>query len=447
VGLVRGAGRRSLVAALALLALVACAPQPTASPGANVSSVTPVAPTSAGSSVAAPPSPSPAPTAVASGIAPTTAASSPVATAPAPSGSPDPYRVVRLPADGVVSLPLEKDLRIHRWSTSGSRVVFDEAGYGGDAGWGRRIWLADLAAGTLRVLATSADGDGATDPVLDGGRVAWIEARYLGDNVWLTGPCAWRVVVLDPATGRRRVLASGTNNRVLGQNAPYPKVALRGDRLAYSVEAPGAAGGYAIVVRDVATGAVRRTLPAGGYVFDLALAADDAVVWTEGTPVPDQVALRDTHLRLARGGAASVVLADAAYELDVVGDRVAWIADVPASETGIGGMLQPRVWTSTLGRWAPRDIMGPDAPGALRFGYYPAIGDGFVTWAEEVAPNVGLGDQQVVVWDSRSGVVSRLEPTESVVIAAVGGGWLLWYDMPSGEDFLRGIPLRALDLP
>ncbi len=335
-------------------------------------------------------------------------------------------------------------VQIHRLSASGPLVVFDETGYGGDAGSGRRIWLADMEHETLRVLATGADGDGAWTPQISRQQVVWIEVRYLGDNVWLTGECRWRIVALDLGTGAVHQVAAGVNHRIAGQNAPPPRLALSDGRIAYTVEQASGTGDD-IVIRSFDTNAVLENLPAEGTVHSLALSGS-TVVWSEGTLDAGGGFVYDTRLHVARSSSPSVVIAKDAFQVGIAGDLLAWVSDPARGQSSF--VHNAHIWVASTGDLRPAQLPGPRDPGLERAARWPAVGDGMVTWAEDLSGsgNPDPTGPHLVIWSRRTGTTAQLEPTGGMILSSVGGGWVCW-NHPLEPVALHAARLADLDLP
>lgn len=80
---------------------------------------------------------------------------------------------------------------------------------------------------------------------------------------------------------------------------------------------------------------------------------------------------------------------------------------------------------------------------------WPATGDGYVAWTDDQDSPPAHPDpdgDHLVLWSDGKGAI-QLEPTAGMLLSAVGGGWLTWYDDWHGPLYLYGVRLSALSMP
>lgn len=356
--------------------------------------------------------------------------------------------MAHLPAAAIHAITLPPGVRIHRMSTDGASVAFDEVGYGGDAGQGRTIWLADLVAGTVHAIARTA-GDAAWTPTVSGPRVAWTEWRYL-DAAAAAGPIAWRVVVLDRADGRTVEEARGVNARAEGAGAIPPLVALDGNHLVHTVESPTAAAPTAltIVVSSLATGEVVARIPTEHSIYQMA-AGDGSVAYTEGRVDPTGGFKYATRLMLWRGGGAATLVALDAFELALGGRTLAWISDPASSQSQVGLASHPRAWAMRLDGGDPVAVSAaPD--GVVELGAsWPSAASGFAAWSDmQVVSAARPYPNDLALWSASLGRTYEVYPTPWTVLTGLGSGRLVWYDEEdSAHPRISWAELSAVDWP
>jgi hypothetical protein len=364
---------------------------------------------------------------------------------PGPSPVRGPYAVAVLKLSDVRSLSLPSGVRIHRLDSWGPLVTFDEMGYGGDAGQGQRIWLADLSRGQVREIARTSDGSAAWTPQIDGSWIAWVEFRY-SDTVRMSGPNSWRVMALDLATGEQHVVASGRNQRLEGPSAIPPVIAISDNDIAYSVEDPGLGRpfGWRVVVRTLSTNALVRTVLTDESIYALAI-SDTAVAWSEGLVDMNGDFKYKTRLMLSTTSQPTPIrVAADAFELSLQGGRLAWASDPGSSEGDLGAPQRPQIMTTLVSRPQPTAVSR--APDELeRGGFWPAVGNGLVAWLDDQNtpwhPDPSTG--HVVFWSATTGKSVQVEPIDNPGLVGVGQGWLIWQcgvDQPR----IQGIPLTSI---
>ena len=358
-----------------------------------------------------------------------------------------PYRVATIPASAIHRILLPPDRpQIHRLSGDGSQVVFDELGFGGDAGQGRTIWLADLASGSLTALATSENADAAWTPIISGGRVAWVEWHY-ADGPNLRGDLTWRVELIDLETRTVREVQSGVSPAGVGGAGGIPLIALTPDWIAVAAPKPTGSnpGAWQTVVRGLPTLGVAWTVTSAEWMYSLALGSD-ALAFSEGKN--DAVAdfVYDTRLMVARSSGAPVEIARDAFEVVANGNLMAWVSDPGSSQGHSGQAVAPRIFETSLDQVAPWSLSEEPNGDPVTGSSWPATGDGIVTWADNQDSSLhpDPGGDHLVAWSAGGGVV-QLEPTSGMLLSTVGGGWVTWYDAWNSPPQLYGVRLE--DLP
>ena len=397
----------------------------------------------------APPSTSATGTPSPSSALPTAAPTAPVVAAPSPWIAP--YPIVRLAGDAVRTVDLPEGFSIHRPSASGSRVVFDQSGWGSDdPAAGRSIFYADLSTETLRPLVTAEHGDAAWTPVISGDDVAWVEWRY-ADSVNSRGDLSWRIRTLRLPDGEPHTIATGVNRRLEGGQGVPPALSIDGGQLAYTVESPTPSSplGWKVIVRDVASGAIRRSLQTRFSVYSVAL-SDGSVAYSEG--LVDQAANSKYATRLMfwrRGSDAAVKVADDAFEVALGGSTIAWVSDATASQGRAGLAQRPWIWVASTDDLVARPA-GHEPDGVISWGgLWPASGGGFVTWADkqDTPSHPDSTGDHLVIWDNRTDRAYQVEPTAGLDLSGVGEGWLVWHSEWDPVPVWRGVRLEALALP
>jgi hypothetical protein len=346
----------------------------------------------------------------------------------------------------------------HDMSSDGPRAVLDELGAPA-RGHGQDIWLVDLAAGTVTTVATAPAGYVAWAPDISGDRIVWTEWLYADAASW-SGSLSWRVRGLDLASGTSTTIAHGTNTRLVSNNgtgglqAVPPLAQVDGDTVAYTLEDPTPArpDGWKIIIASLPDGHVERSVTTAQAIYSLAL-ANGAVAYSEGRlDLPGSFTYA-TRLMLSTADRPTPrEIAKDTFTVVMAGDRLAWVSDPMASQGQIGLAQSPQILTAAIGSPTPTPAsVTPDGV-AEKGAYWPAAGDGFVSWADDQDTGPGRhpdpnGDH-LVVWSERSGEAVQLEPTAGMIVTGVGGGWLTWYnDWKSPTIFVAGIPIAAAGLP
>lgn len=356
-----------------------------------------------------------------------------------------PYPIRSLAGLRVVTMPLPTGFRVHRMASDGTRIVFDELGYGDDSHkLGRTIYLADAADGSVRPLAQGAGGYSARDAAISGDVVAWVEWRYPEDNAFFRGPVDWRILTYDLTTARGKVIASGTNRMERGGAATPPLVHVDGRRIAYDVEDPTVArpDGWKIVVQDLDSGATLWSVSTRRWLYQFALSGE-RVAWSEGAVDPNIGVSYDTSLWLSDHGATPTMVASDAFELALSGTTLAWVADPGSSQTDNGLAEHPTVWETDTRHLEPVQLSAPIGP-LVKASSWVAAGDGVVTWADNEYTGVGTSSGiHLAAWTRSTGSFG-IEPTNAIT-QGVGGGWLIWYDdnIPDSPVF-HGVELSTL---
>lgn len=370
-----------------------------------------------------------------------------------------PYPIVQIPENVIRSVVMPSEfMQAHRMRSDGPFAVLDELGPP-SSGHGQGIWLVDLTAGTARVIATASGSDVAWAPDISGRRIVWTEWHYANVAAW-SGTLAWRVMALDLDAGGPTIVAHGTNARLDynngrgGLQAAPPLAQVDGNLIAYTLEdtGPGRPQGWKIVIRSLADGAVERTVPTKQAIYSLAL-ANDSVAWSEGLlDLPGSFTYAARLMVSTPEHPRPREVAKDAFEVLLDSDRLSWIGDPIASQKGIGLAQHPRLFTAVLDDLRADPVSAP-ADGIIEKGaYWPAAGDGFITWADDqdTGPDRHpdpTGDH-LVVWDQRSDQAVQLEPTAGMILSGVGGGWLTWYDdWRSPRIIVAGIPIASAGLP
>ena len=322
---------------------------------------------------------------------------------------------------------LPEGMQAHRLAASGSQVVFDEIGYGGDAGQGRSIHLAELASGTTRVIGTAAGADAAWVPDIDGHVVAWTEWHYPVLNGG--GELTWHVISLDLNSGLKSTVASGMNRRLEGPAAIPPLVQVSGDRIAYTIEdpTPDRPFGWKIEIRSLTTGALEREYSTDESIYQMALSGSN-VLYSEGLVDQDLNFKYHTRLMLATPSSSRPLhVADDAFEVALDSSRFAWVADVASSQGQVGLAQHPRVMTATIDDPTPVAI-SIDAGPQVRGSVWPSTADGRVVWSddEQVGPETLPGNYLATWTPDRP--ASVLKGVLTIVPLLGGSGWISWYD-------------------
>jgi hypothetical protein len=351
----------------------------------------------------------------------------------------------------------------------GSRAYYPELVSGKDAATGKmkvplvyRLNVADVAAGSTAAVVTLAPGhmiasggSGATSSfdgfVATKGSLYWVEIWYDGTpnlaeqgNPFGDLPQHWQVVAFDLARGTRSIRASGTNHRVAvgqaGSTINPPVLAVDGDRVAYTLEAPapGAPNGNKIVLQSLTDGSIIGTVMTKGFVPWIGLGGT-VMAYREalGTNL-DGWTVRDARLILrsftADAGAVGLV-DDHVSDAAISGDRLVW---------GRFDSTDGSAWTTLLSDGVPVHVAGPTDAG-FSSGREPGIfqvsaNSGFATWA--AAGSVNGADQSFVpfVWQVGDPSARLLTLPSSIDFIAVSEGWLSWHES-DGPPTLRGTPL------
>lgn len=340
----------------------------------------------------------------------------------------------------VVQLP--STYREHRISSDGPRVVLDEIGTADDS-LASSIVFVDLARGTWRSLATAADGYHPWSPQIRGDAVAWVEWRYAAQPA--TGPCDWRIVVLSLATGKTNIVATGRNTRLEGLGAPPPPIALDGGELVYAEQDPSTARpwGWLVKVLDLASGRVVRTIATQQETYSLAL-SNGVVAYSEGLVDEGRGFVYKTRLMVSTPLApAPREIASDAFEISFRDGRLAWVADIAASEQQSGLERMPRVWTTTSPSWVPVPVTA-DLPTATTRQFWPAAALPGVSF-DQADSNDGSGGV-VTLWDWNAATtrVESVPGSAGAILSSVDRTWIVWAGAVGDSVSVAGLPLSEL---
>jgi hypothetical protein len=348
----------------------------------------------------------------------------------------------------------------------GSRAYYLELVSGnaasGDSPLVFRVDVADVATGSTAHIVTLApghmitsEGSGGTSSfdgfVATKGSLYWVEIWYDGPphfadmgNPFGDLPQHWQVVAFDLVRGMRSIIASGTNHRVAvgqaGSTINPPVIAVDGDRVAYTLEAPapGAPNGNKIVLQSLTDGSIIGTVTTKGFVPWIGLAGT-IMAYREALGTNLQFGgVRDARLMFrtftADAGAISVVddhVADAA----ISDDRLVW---------GRIDETDGSAWTTSLSDGVPLHVAGPTGVG-FSSGSEPGIfqvsaSAGFAAWA--AVGTVNGSDQSFVpfVWQVGDPSARLLALPSSTDFVAISDGWLSWHES-DGPPSLRATPL------
>jgi hypothetical protein len=358
------------------------------------------------------------------------------------------------------------------WSTFGSRALETASGDTSTAGW--TLTLSDLATGRTVTLATLPAHHEVAGAVLTADRVVWVEtwrdlttpstgdaspivttaiSRYatVPGCVDAGKPLRWTITSLVVATGRRVVVASGTNVRTAidGECADVnaPVIAAEGERVAYTVEAASRDHPVAnrIVVRSLDDGHEVRTITSAGLVRDLGLAGQ-TIVYRDNTVLDPGGATVDPWdgrlMVVSDDGAAPTLLDDHVRAVGIGGGRVGWSRTDAADGS---------VWTVSLGSGTTAHLTG-----LATSGFVPdlvsqiAVSTDLVAWV--VWGRIGdLGTSRLAVWrrgnESPQFVAGFAQPD----YVGISAGWLVWdatLGDPNGKPAgLYAFPLASLSGP
>ena len=330
-----------------------------------------------------------------------------------------------------------------------------------------RLHVADLADGTTADVLTLDPGHmiasgGSSGTSSFGGFVAtparlfWVEIWYdrapnnedTGGDPFGGLPQHWQVVSLDLADRTRSVVASGTNHRVAvgmeGAAVNPPVLAIDGDRVAYTLEAPApdAPDSNKIVVRSLGDGSVIRTVTTKRFVSWIGLAGN-AIAYREalGTDL-DGATVLDARLMIATTDDGPFEpVDDHVGSAAITTERLVW---------GRTNAHDGSAWTRGLSGGSPVQIAGPtdvgfrstDEPGILQV----SASEGFASWL--AVGTVNGSDQSFVpfIWVSGDPAARLLVPSSSIDTIAVSSGWLTWHE---GDDppRLRGVTVDEIAAP
>lgn len=412
----------------------------------RVATVAAVAFAGCGPASSSPPATVSTPSPILSPSAAQTAASS----APSSPTNAEGYRVLSLPAAAVRTVPLEANFRFHRLDSAGSLVVIDELQPGDTPTNARAIILVDLAAGTWRQLEAAAAGYQPWDPRISGRTVVWVEWHYESPNN--TGLADWRLKMQRVDEPDATTIASGVQRRTLAHyGASWPKAAIDGDLVAYSVEdSTHPPDGWMIVVYSLSRRAVVRTISTDQAVYDLAI-SDGAIAYTVGAVDPNLGFLYDTRLLLSTPDQpAPRQLAVNAYAVRFRDGRIAWGQDTP---TQVSGAAQgTRIWSTSLADLRPVPVSPPPGRGTEQQQAWPATGDGLVSWASfrlDTATPANNGER-LGVWSLTSALAYEVLPSPGATLTGIADGWLVWINdrfAPNPVQTVSGIRLASLPLP
>lgn len=390
-------------------------------------------------------------------IPPTSAspATSPASAVPAATANAEGYVPFALDASHVRSVALHDAFIFHVMSVEGPVAVLDEE-RGPQPDAGRYLYLVDLEKGSLRTIYEAPEGTRAWRPFLSHGRVAWVDWRYeQPDDL---GPLDWSVNLQDLATGETTIVASGVQRRTLAEyGAALVEIALTGDRLAYAVEDPGRPpDGWKIVVYSISKRAVERIIRIERSVYDLGIAENGDVAYTDGAVDPVWGYTYDGRLFVSRAtGAKPVKLRDDAYRVAVKDGRIAWEQNAPREPLAPGATRPkttgaahlPRVWTASLADLVPVPAAPGPQLGSEQLQRSISTGGGFVTWSSVRDPAAPRSDgEPLCIWSPRTGLAYQL-PTETALVNGIGDGWLVWSNHAVEPPTINGLPLAELKLP
>lgn len=335
-------------------------------------------------------------------IAPSASASTPT-----PNELPWPWPSVPL-AEGVthrVKFPV--GVTDNRLESSGPLAVFTEPKACDSRG---PIWLADLAAGTVRKLYVPPVAVCIFEPAISGQTVAWLEAQ---------GASTWRVMLLS--------LDASTPTTIATFRAPTERAGvIRLDDQAVAYVEPGPAGeGDTIHLLSWPGLHPIRTLHLSEGVFKLALVGTD-LFWSQGafTPAP-QLSYYDTTGWLStEADPTPRKVIDNAFELGFDGTWMVWVHD--DCENGYCN----RIYAMRTDQASPLvltpmpQLGSPDLPFRS---IWPSVGEGLAAWSID-----GPKGSPLVVWPTGASTPVAVAETSTIAGTSIEDGWLVWNE---GEGF------------
>ena len=339
---------------------------------------------------------------------------------------------------GISVVMLPSTYNYHTMTAYGALAVLDDVQVEGSLA--SDVILVDLAHGSWKVLATAASGFHPWNPVIGTGKVAWVEWRY--EVPPTSGPCDWRIVVMDMGAGQSRVIASGVNSRLDGDGGPPPAMdmELDGTRLAYAVQDPTASRpwGWQIKVVDLATGKTERSVTTQEEIYDLGLSGA-VIAYSEGFVNPDTGSIYRTRMMVStlEQPTPHQIAADA-YFLSFRQGRLAWMGDTSGESSQTGQAIAPRVWAASGPSWTPVPVT-PQAPAARIPQEWPASSANAVSYALDDL--TGPGASALWLWDARTGQAQPVPGSDGAMDSGLGGGWLIWVGGVGQEVKVSGMPL------
>lgn len=344
------------------------------------------------------------------------------------------------------------------WATYGSRALETTAGVKSTVAG--TLTMSDLATGRTVTLATLPEHHEVAQAVTTADRVSWVETwrdhpspptNAVPGCVDAGKPLRWEISALVIATGRRSVVASGTNVRTAigGECADVnpPVIAAEGGRVAYTLEAasPDRPVANRIVVRSLDDGHEIRSITTAGLVQNLLLDGQTIVYrdLTTFDPLSSIVDRADAHLMVVVDDAAAPTQLD--EHVDAVGlggGRIAWSRRDSADGS---------VWTVMLGSRAREHLTGlAGSDFAAETVSQIAVSADLIAWT--VWGRIGdLNTSRLAAWrrgEPSPRFVAGFDQPDYVGISA---GWLVWNasinDLEGKPAGLYGIPLAALSGP
>jgi hypothetical protein len=344
--------------------------------------------------------------------------------------------LIELPAGLARSVLLNEEIVPQGISSFGPVVVFADGE--------RKLFVADLEAGSVEELATAPRGWWIERPQLGQGRVIWLEVRserYEPDMV----PCAWqgalqwRLMEHVFATGARTEVMSGIQTRIRFCYADPPFIALDEESLAVAVqhEVDGFPNAWQIGRFSMADGTLQSELISPLDVIDLAVSGT-TIAYSQGRETDDPHFLKNTTLHLwDADDPEPVEVALDAYDVWLTANDVVWLSDPETSRN----LDLPTAMSEEL-IYASLPELTPTVIATVGTHADPSVAGNLVTWLETDM----LANSRLMLHDLRFGSTWVVEALDDADHPSVTGGWLTWWTSSdiTGQESPFGIPLTEV---
>ncbi len=295
--------------------------------------------------------------------------------------------------------------------------------------------LVDFQSGAVTRIAGPEHGAIFGDPVMSELWIAWASWRQdsASSSEPSRRPLHWVISAVPTSDPTAAPIEIARQTNTEPPFPVHPVLAIDGDLLAYTIESaqPGHPQANAIVVTNLATGANVAQVQTAESIWALDLSGEN-IIYSEG--IQDQNGFYpNTRVMLAVGAGSPTQIAQYGYEVAIDGQRLVWAQDSADTYSPVEG--GQTIVTATVSNLQPVQLSRQSTASQTYEGYWPAAGDGLVSWHD--MPRGTPGDQ-LEIWDPQTGVTVPIFNVGTLTVSGLCGGWVGWetaIESPPGNLF------------